>query len=105
MNIGFAPSPLATSPDEDGTCFGLESFPDRTNNLFAATAAANGQGADIQTYLSTAMADVLNQNGATALHHAARRNDVKVIDFMLKAGARVDVYRKDGLTPLHVAAR
>lgn len=97
MNIDFAPSPLATSPDKDGIHFVLESFPHRTDNLLATTAAANGHFDDIQTDLST--------RSAMAPHHAARMNDAQAIDFMLRAGACVNVYSKDGLTPLHVATR
>ena len=76
-----------------------------TNDLFEAV--ANGQVADIQTYLSSKKnkADILDQNGLSALHYAAKMNRVQIIEFMLKAGASVDVYSKDGLTPLHVAAR
>lgn len=107
MNIDFAPSPLATSPDEDGIRFEFELLPHRANNylLAATTATANGQVTDMPTDLSTAMADVLDENGPRSLHHAARMNDTKTIDFILKAGALADVYTKDGLTPLHVAAR
>lgn len=112
MNIDFAPSPLMSPAVDDesspsGIFFDLEPLPQKTNNLFEA--AANGKVADLQTYLSTtAIAnemDVLDQHGASALHHAARMNRAQVIDFMLKAGASVDLYNKDGLTPLHVAAR
>ena len=112
MNIDFAPSPLAISPARDdetsqnGIFFEMEPFLDKTNNLFVV--AANGQMADIQT-LSTAteekMLDVLDQNGANALHHAAKMNRVEVIERVLKAGANVDVFSKEGLTPLHKAAR
>ena len=105
MNIDFAPSPLATSANEEGLCFEFESFPHRATNLPVDTTAANGQADDMQTNLSTSMVEVLDENGASALHHAARMNDAQAIDSMLKAGARVDVYSKDGLTPLHVAAR
>ena len=106
MNIDFAPSPLATSPDEDGIRFEFELLPHRANNhLLAATAMANGQVTDMPTDLSKAMVDILDENGASALHYTARMNDAQAIDFMVKAGARVDVYSKDGLTPLHVAAR
>ncbi len=83
-------------------------MPDKTSDLFGA--AANGHMADhdIQTYLSKTTkekADVSDQNVASNLHHAARMNRVQVIDLMLKAGACVDVYNKDGFTALHVAAR
>ena len=112
MNIDFAPSPLLSSPGDDKgssngeTCFKWEAFPRKTSSLFEA--AASGQVADIQTYfLSTTedKLDILDEHGASALHHAAKMNRVQVIDFMLKAGANVDVYGKDGLTPLHFAAR
>lgn len=110
MNIDFAPSPLLSSPGDhesppNGSCIKWEAFPSKTNNLFEA--AASGQVDDIQTYLSSTKnkADILDQNGASALHHAAKMNRVQVIEFMIKAGASVDVYSKDGFTPLHVAAR
>lgn len=108
MNIDFAPSPLAIDDESspNGIFFKMEPIVEKSNSVFDA--AANGKMADIQTYLSTTTEDnldILDQNGASALHHAARMNRVQVIDFMLKAGASVDVYSKDGLTPLHVAAR
>ena len=113
MNMDFAPSPLLSSPGDDdsspnsGICFEWEAFPSKTGSLFEA--AANGQVADIQTYLSRTIdakaVDGLDENGASALHHAAKMNRVQVIDFVLKAGANIDVFSKDGLTPLHVAAR
>ena len=110
MNIDFVPSPSLSSlgdherpPNESR--FEWEAFPCETNYLFQA--AANGQLVDIQTDLSSTknMADILDQFGASALHHAAKMNRVQVINFMIKAGSSVDVYNKDGLTPLHVAAR
>jgi len=110
MNISFAPSPSLSSPGDherhpNESRFQWEAFPCETNYLFQA--AENGQLVDIQTDLSSTknMADILDQNGASALHHAAKMNRVQVINFMIKAGASVDVYSKDGLTPLHVAAR
>ena len=110
MNIDFVPSPLQTSPvngfhSTDGFVFELEPLLRKANNLFEA--AANGQVDDIQSFLSTKenKADILDQNGDGALHHAARMNQVQVIEFMLTAGATVDLYNRDGFTPLHVAAR
>ena len=110
MNIDFVPSPLQTSPvngfhSTDGFVFELEPLLRKPNNLFEA--AANGQVDDIQSFLSTKEnnADILDQNGDSALHHAARMNRVQVIEFMLTAGATVDLYNRDGFTPLHVAAR
>ena len=89
----------------DGIFFELEPLLRKAKNLFEA--AANGQVDDIQSFLSTKEnnADILDQNGESALHHAARMNRVQVIEFMLTAGATVDLYNRDGFTPLHVAAR
>lgn len=109
--IDFLPSPLSMHPAVDdetslnGLSFELQLLPRGKNNMFEA--AANGQIDDIKTYFSTVAnkVDILDQNGASALHHAAKMNRVEVIDFMLKAGADVDVYSTEGLTPLHVAAR
>ena len=110
MNISFVPSPLQTSPmndfrSTDGIFFELEPLLRKANDLFEA--AAKGQVDDIQSFLSTKEnnADILDQNGDSALHHAARMNQVQVIEFMLTAGATVDLYNRDGFTPLHVAAR
>ena len=77
----------------------------KTNNLFEA--AANGQVKDIQTYLSTEnnKADTLDQNGYSDLHHAARMNRVLFIELKKTTGATIDIYSKDGFTPLHLAAR
>ena len=109
MNIDFAPSPLTSSSGDaylaNGFYFEWKSLLCQTNNVFEA--AANGQVEEIQSYLSTTnnKADIVDQNGDSALHHAARMNRVEVIDFMLTAGAFIDMFNKEGFTPLHVAAR
>ena len=110
MNVSFVPSPLQTSPvngfrSTDGICFELKPLQRKANNLFEA--AANGQVDEIQSFLSTKenKADILDQNGDSALHHAARMNRVQIIEFVVTAGATVDLCNRDGFTPLHVAAR
>jgi ankyrin repeat protein len=45
-----------------------------------------------------------DENGATALHHAAARGYVEVVDVLLRAGAAVDAREQDDETPLHYAA-
>ncbi|KAJ8688145.1 hypothetical protein QAD02_023940 [Eretmocerus hayati] len=40
----------------------------------------------------------------SCLHLAVQRNDLKLVQTLLDAGAKLDVYNKWGLTPLHVAA-
>lgn len=110
MNFDFAPSPVLSCPGYDENspteiCFEWDAFPCNANSLFEAI--AKEQVDKIKTYLSATenKADILDQSGTTALHHAARMNRVKVIDFLLKAGASVDIYSRDGFTPLHEAAR
>lgn len=106
MNIDFVPSPLASSPESvNGFCFEMKLLLSQPNYLFEA--AANGQVDDIRSYLSTTKnkADILDQNGESALHHAAKMNRIGVIDFMIKAGATVGMFSKEGFSPLHVAAK
>ena len=77
----------------------------RTQDMFDA--AASGHVNDIQSFLSNNnyATDVQDQSGYSALHHAARMNRARVIEYMSTAGANVDIYSADGLTPLHLAAR
>lgn len=109
MNIDFVPSPLASSPESvNGFFFEMKPLLSQTNYLFEA--AANGQVDDIRSYLSTTKnkADIfciLDQNGESALHHAAKMNRVEVIDLIINAGATVDVFSKEGFSPLHIAAK
>lgn len=106
MNIDFVPSPLASSPESvNGFCFQMKPLLSQPNYLFEA--AANGQVDDIRSYLSTTKnkADILDQNGESALHHAAKMNRIGVIDFMVKAGANVDMFSNEGFSPLHIAAK
>ena len=46
---------------------------------------------------------VLDMNGDTALHVAARENRLKAATLLLKHGASVTSADKDGATPLHAA--
>ena len=111
MHFDYAPFPLlsypshyeADSPTEPR--FEREAFPCKVNDL--CEAIAKGQVDKLKSYISSTenKADILDQNGESALHHAARINRVEVIDFLIKAGASVDIYSKDGFTPLHEAAR
>ena len=47
--------------------------------------------------------DVVNAEGSTALHWAARRDQHAIIKLLLRAGASVHIENKWGLTPLQVA--
>src|SRR5262245_53509103 len=44
-------------------------------------------------------------DGATALHWAVYRNDLAVVDLLLRAGAQVKVANSFGVTPLSLAAQ
>ena len=106
MNIDFVPSPLASSPESvNGSYFEMKPLLSQTSYLFEA--AANGRVDDIRSYLSTTKnkADILDQNGESALHYAAKMNRDGVIDYMIKAGATVDIFSKGGFSPLHIAAK
>ena len=111
MNIDFVPSPLASSPESvNGFFFEMKPLLSQTNYLFEA--AAIGKVDDIRSYgyrsyLSTTKnkADIMDHNGESALHHAAKINRDGVIDFMINAGAIVDMFSKEGFSPLHIAAK
>ena len=106
MNIDFVSSPLASSPESvNGFFFEMKPLLSQTNYLFEA--AAIGKVDDIRSYLSTtkSKADIMDHNGESALHHAAKMNRDGVIDFMINAGAIVDMFSKEGFSPLHIAAK
>ena len=46
-----------------------------------------------------------DKNSSTLLHHAARTNQVEVMEYLLKHGIELDATDKHGDTALHVAAR
>ena len=110
MDIDFAlASPLPCPSEEtieiNGNVFKLEALPRKANSFFEA--AARGRVENVQAYISRARntVDILDENGVGALHHAARCNQVQVINLMASAGANIELQSKDGFSPLHVAAR
>ncbi len=48
--------------------------------------------------------NALASDGTTALHWAVRADDVKTVDLLLRAGARVEVASRLGVTPLSLAS-
>ena len=44
-----------------------------------------------------------NETGDTALHHAARRRNLEMVQALLDAGAEPDAVRGDGYRPIHLA--
>jgi ankyrin repeat protein len=49
------------------------------------------------------MAAGANETGDTALHHAARRQSLPMVQALLEAGAEPDAVRGDGYRPIHLA--
>ncbi len=78
---------------------------------FAASAgnvadAAMNQNRDAVRSLLRERADVNapQPDGATALHWAARWNDLELADLLIKAGAKPDLPNREGATPMYLAA-
>ena len=69
-------------------------------------AARADVNAERVTFLLDKGADVdeLDNEGRTALHHAAQNGEVEVIKVLLDRGAEIDALDKDNRTPLHFAA-
>ncbi|KAL1130894.1 hypothetical protein AAG570_012135 [Ranatra chinensis] len=60
---------------------------------------------DAKNWLINGVEEKLHpKTGATALHVAAAKGYIKVMDLLLQAGANVDMQDFDGWTPLHAAA-
>lgn len=49
--------------------------------------------------------DALDDHGLTALHHAARENNLEAAKILLENGAKIDARDKFGSTPLQTATR
>jgi ankyrin repeat protein len=83
--FGCAAAHAATSEVADAAMRG-----DRT-----AIRAAVARKADVNAAQS---------DGSTALHWAVERDDVEMVDLLLRAGARVTARTREGVTPLQLAA-
>jgi len=70
-----------------------------------ADAAMRGDRGAVRAAL-TRNADVngAQVDGSTALHWAVERNDIEIVDLLLRAGARVAARTREGVTPLQLAA-
>src|SRR5688500_17243110 len=85
MLLGAAPASAATTDVADAAMRG-----DR-----AAVRAALARKADV---------NAPQADGTTALHWAVEQDDVEMADVLIRAGARVALRTREGVTPLQLAA-
>ena len=76
---------------------------DGTSALIAAARGGDPAGVRAELERNPELARASNENGETALHHAANNGHVDVALALLEAGARVDAVSGDGSRPIHCA--
>jgi len=70
-----------------------------------ADAAMRGDREAVRAALARhADVNVARTDGSTALHWAVERDDLDMVDLLLRAGARVDARTREGVAPLQLAA-
>lgn len=83
-----------------------QQLPESTNFL---KAVRNGDGDTVQSIVSNPSSIAINSrdpgNGEDALHIVVQRRDLNWLAFLLTKGARPDLQRNDGTTPLALAAQ
>src|SRR5579864_4732040 len=76
-----------------------------TGKSDVADAAMKGDTAGLRSLLQhKADVNAPQVDGATALHWAVYRDDLDATDMLIRAGAKVDIANRDGVTPLAMAA-
>ena len=77
----------------------------RFTNRFLRNAGKSGDLKDVDEYLHSGMpVDVTDEDGWTALHHAATCNRTEIAKRLLQAGADINKQEINGNAPLHLAA-
>lgn len=78
---------------------------DKYNRIFPLFCAVNWNEYDIAEFLLMHKADVHQQTscGASALHNAAFKNNIKMVKLLLQHGANPDLKDNKGKTPLDLA--
>lgn len=70
-----------------------------------ADAAAKGDTAAVRTLIQRrADVNAAQVDGATALHWAVYRDNLELVDLLIRAGAKADVTNRNGITPLYLAS-
>jgi uncharacterized protein len=75
-----------------------------TRQLPLVDAAKNGDTVTVRALLQTADVNASQDDGTTALHWAAHRDDLAMVDLLLKARANVHAANRYKITPLALAA-
>lgn len=65
---------------------------------------AKGNLSDLEKTLKDGDTNAGNSSNETLLHIAAAHGHIKIVDYLIKKGAKLDVMDKKGRTPLHRAA-
>jgi uncharacterized protein len=81
--------------------------PERSRGATAevADAAMRGDRQALRAALTRkADVNVAQADGTTALHWAVERDDLEMVDLLIRAGARVDARTREGVMPLQLAA-
>lgn len=74
-----------------------------TEQIIAAAGAGDAHAVQAALAGDATLAMRGNETGDTALHHAAAKGHVPIVEILLAAGARVDAERGDGYRPIHCA--
>src|SRR5882762_4983179 len=70
-----------------------------------ADAAMKGDKAALRTLLQQKVdVNAAQIDGATALHWAVYRDDLEAADLLIRAGIKVDLANREGVTPLAMAS-
>ncbi|KHN74990.1 Acyl-CoA-binding domain-containing protein 6 [Toxocara canis] len=100
--FGVRPSTLA-SAESDEDIEGPSGLRSDVIEWFSAVTAGNiGKVAEMLKANNELLVE-RDENQVTALHHAADRGNVELIECLLKAGADLRIQDYDGQTPLHYA--
>jgi ankyrin repeat protein len=67
-------------------------------------AVRSGDAIRVRAALAGTDVNVIDLDGETALHHAARSGNAQIAESLVAAGARCDIANRFGRTPLHLAA-
>ena len=74
-----------------------------TRGIIQAAQAGDLTAIEAELAKDPGLAAAANETGDTALHHAARRRSLPMVERLIEAGADPDAVRGDGYRPIHLA--